>query len=184
MKKVIILTGFLMCGIAFSQVAIGKQSVDGRGILDFGSDGDRGIILPIADISDASMTYVDGTILMDKTDKIVKVQQDGTWLLLSDEGSFDVQKDAGDNDITTAAVLNISEETGEGVIIGDVDANGNTPSGAQGVLVFEATDKALILPKVENPHTTIQSPVAGTICYDTVSNSLAVFDGKVWNYWK
>lgn len=184
MKKIIILIGILVSGFAFSQVSIGKTTVDGNGILDFGTDGNKGIILPIADISDTSLTYTDGTILMDKNDFIVKVRQDGDWLLLSDAGSLTVQLNDTNNPITTAAVINTSDEISDGVIIGDVDANGKPISGAKGILVLEAADKALILPKVANPHTSIKSPVAGTICYDTTSDSLAVFDGKVWNYWK
>lgn len=184
MKKIIILTGILISGFTFSQVSIGKESVDGKGILDFGTDGNKGIILPIVDITDPSQIYTDGTILMDKDDLTVKVRQDGNWLLLSDPGSLQEQVDENNIPITTAAVINTSGEIGNGVIIGDVDTSGNPVSGAQGVLVLEATDKALILPKVANPHIEIKSPVAGTICYDTASDSLAVFDGKVWNYWK
>nr|WP_314495830.1 hypothetical protein [uncultured Chryseobacterium sp.] len=183
MKKIMLTAGMLFTCIVSAQVAIGKDSVEIKGILDFGSDNDKGIILPIAEISE-TVTYANGSMLMDKNDLKVKVFQENGWLELSEEGSIEVQFDESNNPLSTAAVFNESDETGEGVIIGEVDGNGNTSSGASGVLVLEADDKALILPNVASPHITVKSPVAGTLCYDTDSDSLAVFDGKVWNYWK
>jgi hypothetical protein len=57
-------------------------------------------------------------------------------------------------------------------------------SNAKGVLVLESADKAMILPKITNPHTTVKNPYPGMMCYDLTSKSLAVFDGANWNYWK
>ena len=34
------------------------------------------------------------------------------------------------------------------------------------------------------PHLNVKSPYPGMMCFDTVSNTLAVFDGENWNYWK
>lgn len=176
MKKFIILCFILSTNLTFAQISIGKNQVDGGGILDFDED-NKGIILPIADI-ETTNTYTNGTILVDKNDYKIKVFQDNDWLELSDTGSFDVQKDDNNNDISTAVKINTSDDIGRGVIIGAENSD------ADGVLVLESTNKALILPKVFRPHENILSPVAGTICYDTESDSLAVFDGKVWNYWK
>lgn len=188
MKTYISLIGLIFSNLLFSQVAIGKATVEGSGILDFGpSDGTatKGIILPLVDLSTSTEPYTNGTFLMDTASKIVKVYQNGSWLDLSDEGSFTVQTtldETGDTpvtvNLTTAPNINSSEEVGEGVIIGAATST------AKGILVLEATDKALILPRVKNPDEAILSPVAGTMCYDTFSNSLAIFDGKVWNYWK
>jgi len=176
MKKFIILCFILSTNLTFAQISIGKNQVDGGGILDFDED-NKGIILPIADI-ETTNTYTNGTILVDKNDYKIKVFQDNDWLELSDTGSFDVQKDDNNNDISTAVKINTSDDIGQGVIIGAENSD------ADGVLVLESTNKALILPKVFRPHENILSPVAGTICYDTESDSLAVFNGKVWNYWK
>jgi len=52
-----------------------------------------------------------------------------------------------------------------------------------GVLELRANDKALVLPKVENPHLNVKSPVPGMMVYDSNSKSLAIFDGLKWNYW-
>ena len=173
------MASMLITCIASAQVAIGKESIENKGILDFGNDNNKGIILPIAEISQTH-SYTNGSMLMDKNDLKIKVFQDNGWLELSEQGSIAVQYDEDNNALSTAAVINESEETGEGVVMGETGSNVNT---ASGVLVLEANDKALILPKVASPHLSIKSPVAGTLCYDTDSDSLAVFDGKVWNYW-
>jgi len=181
MKKTIIFCTLLISTITFSQVAIGKEAQHPKGLLDFGNDSNKGIILPIAEIS-PRIVYENGTLLVDKEDKKIKVYQNQKWLDLTDVGSFIVERDSNGNALTTAVALNPSEEIedNEGVTIG-IPLN---TIKTEGVLVLESTDKALILPKVANPHTSIKSPVAGTICYDTVSNSMAIFDGKVWSYWK
>ncbi|WP_246034270.1 hypothetical protein [Empedobacter tilapiae] len=194
MKKIIITFILLISSQAFSQVSIGKSEVEKGGLLDFGND-NLGIILPA--VKELPKNPTSGTFLFDTEDKKVKVYYEYTnqnneekeeWLELSDEGSLEIQQGkngAGENiDVTTKRVLNTTVEEGDGVIIGDIDANGNAPSGATGILVLEAIDKALILPKIEDPHLTIKSPTAGTMVFDTKSKSLAVFDGKVWNYWK
>lgn len=185
MNRIFIITAIFVFGSTHAQIAVGKDTVDGNGILDFGNANNLGIILPIVDASPHNQAYADGTVLMDKNDLIVKVYQNGDWLALSDQGSLDIQLDPNGDPITTAAILNTSQESGKGVIIGGkIDQNGEVTADASGVLVLEAKDKALILPKVVAPHISIKSPVAGTICYDSESKSLAIFDGKVWNYWK
>ena len=75
--------------------------------------------------------------------------------------------------------LNTGADVGNGVIIG---AN---ISSKPGVLVLESSTRALILPYVANPHTTIGNNASiGTIVYDTTSDSLALFDGVNWHYWQ
>ncbi|NML72171.1 hypothetical protein HHL23_20615 [Chryseobacterium sp. RP-3-3] len=61
---------------------------------------------------------------------------------------------------------------------------GAASSSAQGVLMLESTSKALVLPKVNHPVTSMKSTIAGTMCYDTVSKTIAVFDGVKWSFWK
>ncbi|MGV0924683.1 hypothetical protein [Empedobacter tilapiae] len=176
MKKTLLVILIFFTTNIYAQVSIGKNIVDGNGILDFGTD-NKGILLPVVNVS-SSTSYENGTILMDFTDMKLKVMQNSAWLELSDSGSLLEQKDESNNTITTNRIMNTSQEDGEGVVIGA------ETSSAKGVLVLEATDKALILPKVNKPHENILSPAAGTIVYDTESKSLAVFDGIVWSYWK
>lgn len=166
MKNIVLLLGFLSSGLISAQVGIGKESVDGDGILDFALNTTNGIMLPIVETlpNDA----VAGTILMDKNDKTVKMKDGSAWVALSDEGSVNI------------ATFNTNAEVPgpNRVIIGD------STTTAPGVLVLESADKALILPKIADPHINVKSPYPGMICYDTVSKTMAVFDGLKWSYWK
>jgi hypothetical protein len=166
MKKIIITIAVFIVGICQAQVAIGKSTVNGSGILDFASSSTKGILLPIVETLPTGAAATNGTILMDKNDLKLKLRENGAWVDLSDAGSI------------SGITFNTSSDAGIGVIMG-----ANTSS-AEGVLVLEATDKALILPQVANPHTTVKSPRAGMMCYDTASDTLAIFDGLKWNYWK
>lgn len=166
MKKIIISIA-IISGISSleAQVGMGKASVDGDAILDFPLS-TTGIILPMVDNLPTGTAASNGTFLLDKTDLKVKMRENDLWIPLSDAGNL------------TGTMPNASSEAGGGVIIG---APG---SPAQGVLVLESANKALILPKVNNPVANMKSPVAGTVCYDTVSKTLAVFDGLKWSFWK
>ncbi|KMQ69058.1 hypothetical protein ACM39_06755 [Chryseobacterium sp. FH2] len=162
----IILT-VILAGSSFikAQVGMGKDSVDGDAILDFPLS-NTGILLPVVDTLPTGTAASNGTFLLDKSDITVKMRENDLWVSLSDTGSL------------TGTMPNTSAEEGGGIIIG---APG---SPAQGVLVLESADKALVLPKVNDPVTNMKSPVAGTICYDTVSKTIAVFDGLKWSFWK
>lgn len=171
MKKYILTSLVLFAAIAANgQVAIGKENINGSStILDFydGADNFRGIILPAVESAPTDLTAANnGTFLFDTSDNKVKMFENEIWVELSDEGD------------STAIPVNTSDETGDGVIIGSETTD------ADGVLVLESADKAMILPKIANPHTTVKSPYPGMMCYDTVSKTLAVFNGEVWNYWK
>ncbi|MGM5630443.1 hypothetical protein O2K51_06025 [Apibacter raozihei] len=165
MKNILlIMLSYMVVNSIQAQVAIGKNTVDGAGILDFASGTTNGIILPIVQtISDST---VNGTLLMSKLDKKLKVKQNDRWMDLSDPGSID------------NVVFSSSSDNGKGIIIGALS------SSAEGILVLESTDKALILPKVQDPHLNVKSPYPGMICYDTASKTIALFDGLKWNYWK
>ncbi|MFD2034651.1 hypothetical protein ACFSKL_07625 [Belliella marina] len=168
MKKIIFsIVLFTMASYAMGQVAVSKLTVDGNStLLDFYDQADnfRGIILPAVDV--VPLTPVNGTFLFDRSDKKLKMYEGGVWVDLSGEGH-----DAG-------IITNNSLETGKKTVMGD------TESAADGALVLESPDKAMILPHIANPHTTVKSPYPGMMCFDTVSNALAIFDGLVWNYWK
>lgn len=166
MKKLIITTIVLLgiCSLK-GQVAMGKTTIDGDAILDFPVS-TTGIILPIVETLPTSAAATNGTFLLDGSDIIIKVRENDNWLNLSDAGDL------------TGINLNTSNEIGNGVIIGA------STSAAQGVLVLESPTKALVLPKVIDPVLNIKSPIAGTICYDTVSKTMAVFDGLKWSFWK
>lgn len=167
MKKYIIVLSVIFAQSLFAQVSIGKTNVDGNGILDFyaGTDNVKGIVLPRTTNAQATES---GTLVFDATSKKVQYfnKDTNTWEDLTEAGIY------------TELLSSSSTEISDGVIIG------SETSTAKGALVLEATDKALILPKIENPHLTVNQPEAGMICYDTASDSVAIFNGEKWYYWK
>lgn len=167
-KNISVAVALIAFNVLFSQVAIGKQTVDGNStVLDFDNipGNTKGVILP-ATSGLPGGTLVNGTFVFDTTDNKVKVYENNAWKPLSDAGS------------SSMIVANNSADLGKGVVMG---ASSST---ADGVLVLESQDKAMILPKVATPHINVKNPYPGMICYDTTSKTLAVFDGLVWNYWK
>jgi hypothetical protein len=160
-----------LASYASGQVAIGKENIEGTStLLDFDNTtgNSKGIILSSVDNIPVLTTDNNGTFLFDKTDRKVKMYENNTWIALSNTGSS--------SQITSNA--SIESGSNQGVIMGKNTSN------AKGILVLESFDKAIILPRIINPHTTVKSPYPGMMCYDMASKSLAVFDGINWNYWK
>lgn len=150
-----------------SQVAIGKNNITNEStLLEFGSEA-KGIILPSVDSAPGA---VGGTFIANIVDKAVQYHNGTDWISLTGMGES----------IANPYVNTLipDKATEHGVIIGA------RTSSKPGVLVLESTSKAMILPKVSNPHTHFKSPVAGTIVYDTNSDSLAVCDGQNWFFWQ
>ena len=171
MKKtfIILLTFVVIC--AYSQVAIGKDSVTNTSVsLEFGSE-KKGLLLPWVTSETSVAGAVDGTIIYDTTDKKVKYRRAGSW--------FDLSVDTTGEVDTTLQDSRIENNTAKAVI-GKSGANDTTP----GILVLSDTDKAMILPKVASPHLNITNPASGMLIYDTDSRQLAVFNGTVWSFWK
>ena len=182
MKKIIYSTLLIsLATFANAQVSIsGKQSVEGDAtLLDFNSplsvdtnsttnNNVLGIILPAVERESMVTSPSNGTFIYDHNAKIVKMREGDAWISLSDAGN------------NSQIVVNASDDlnANQGAIIG------SATSAAKGVLVLESSDKAMILPRIANPHTNVKSPYPGMLCYDTVRKSLAVFDGTNWNYWK
>lgn len=141
---------------------------------DYLTTNDKGIILPAVVttpiynvVNPTTNNPNNGTFIFDRTSKMIKMFENGYWKNISNSVGSDLK-----------LYDNSSAELGGGVIIGDQTTN------AKGVLVLESMSKSLILPQIQNPHITVKSPYAGMICYDTLSNTLASFDGVSWNYWR
>lgn len=168
MKK-IIFTLVLLCtvGTMLAQVGIKRKDVSSVStILDFPINGVEGLVLP-AVTSAASVTPVNGMIIFDRADQRLKYRENDAWVFLSNAG-----------DRTKAPTANpAADNPSTGVVISDT-----TKDNVAGVLELRSNTKAMVLPKVANPHQTMPSPVAGTMVYDTESQSVALFDGLVWNY--
>lgn len=150
---------------ASAQTGIETRTPAASSVLDFATGTTKGIILPAVD--NLPTSPANGTFFFDKNDAKIKMRQNGVWVELSGTGS-------------TAGLVPYSGTTDNA----KQTVIGNITTAVDGVLVLEASNKALVLPKIANPHLTVKSPYAGMMCYDTVSKSLAVFDGTLWNYWK
>lgn len=177
MKNIIFTTllSFIAIGLT-AQVAIGKATVTNESsILEFdnAAANRKGIILSAVENVNSALSSSplnnNGTFLFDKSDNRVKMYEKNAWVSLSDMPGN-----------STSIIANTTNEptNQQGVIIGAATTQ------AKGILVLEAADKAMILPWIQNPHTTVKNPYPGMMCYDTASRTLAVFDGSVWNYWK
>ena len=184
MKRYILLL-FLGGNFINAQVAIGKSSlISISSIVEFGgetatdSSGDtetanfRGITLPGVTSSPAfavtpsGTNPQNGTFLFDRQLMKVRMFENGNWIDMTDTGTV------------SGMIPSSGTETGKGVIIGSSTSN------AEGTLILESPNKALVLPHIKDPATKVKSPYQGMMCYDTVSNSIAIFDGVNWSYWK
>lgn len=157
----------LLSVTAFSQVTIAKNgSVSNASvILEFGTDHDKGIILPYTTGEVANPSV--GTFIFDTAVNRVKFNTTAGWVDLSKQnGTSDLAPESG-----------TSEKSQAEVIIGA------STSDAKGILVLEATDKAMVLPIVNN-YTDIVNPSAGMIVYVKTNQRLAVFNGSKWSFWK
>lgn len=159
-----------------AQVVIGKTSVTNTSVsLEF-ENGNRGLILPWTTSAANTSAAVNGTIIYDLSDHKVKVKYNTDWKDLSvDTSGTTVDPVTGTDGVTIQNTA--SEKTGAKTAIGPLTS---TP----GILVLESNDKAMILPKVNRPHLNIINPAPGMIAYDTTEKQLAVFNGKVWSFWK
>lgn len=184
MEKIYLLLVVILSTVSYGQMTLGKideKDISESAILDFevttiDSDGKstpntKGIILPSVTSLPSENSNNNGMFVFDETNSTVKMMENGKWRNLSDKGnSLNLYKGG--------IVENKSEEIGKGIVIGSDATN------AEAILALEATDKALRLPRIANPHTTVKSPYPGMMCFDTVSQTLAVFDGESWNFWK
>lgn len=163
--KYLVLIIIVLGQFTYAQIAMGKSTVDGSGILDFVTGTTKGIILPQVENSATMASVTPGTLVFDMTTSKVQYHN-GAWV--------DLSTDAG----TNPSLLAGSEipET-QGMVIGDA-------STVEGVLILESTDKALILPKVVDPENNVKNPYPGMLCYDPVKKLVSVFNGTNWFFWQ
>lgn len=187
MKSKIILSALIL-SVSFAakaQVAIGKTPVppattveitNSSVLLEFGTEA-KGIIVPqVASAPSAA----GGTFIFNSSAGVLAMQ---VYEGRNDSGNGGWTNLTG-NSIPGAAHTFVNSgtdkipATGAGAIIGADNTS------KRGALVLESTTKALVLPKVANPHLNIKSPVAGTMVYDITADMLAVYDGANWSFWK
>ncbi|SHL96090.1 hypothetical protein SAMN05444360_106138 [Chryseobacterium carnipullorum] len=176
MRSLLSILFLLMFWNVNAQVAIGKTSITNTSVsLEFGT-ANRGMILPWVSSAASVTGAVNGTMVYDLSDHKIKVKYSSAWKDLS----IDTTGSTVDPVTNTDGVLiqnSAAEITTAKVAIG-------TRSPTPGILVLEDSNKAMILPKVANPYLNIINPAAGMIVFDTTKKMLAVFNGKVWSFWK
>ena len=176
MKNIIISMFTLFTTCAFAQVAIGKASVSSPSVsLEFGT-GNKGILLPWVTGVSTVTGAVNGTLVYNTTDKKVYVKYASGWKDLSVDATGTTV-----DPITNVDGLTLQNSLDD---LNTAKVSIGTPTSTPGILVLEDTNKAMILPKVASPHLNIVNPSPGMMVYDTTSKQLAVFNGKVWSFWK
>lgn len=189
MKKSIIILSSIVSLSASAQVAIGKGSITNNNpsiSLEFGDyDGvnGRGIIVPWVKSAGDVTGAIEGTIVYDSSDKVLKYKNgNNSWFGLSKN---EITKINGANVDTTGKVVTIiqdglDDKVGAKAAIGTSAASDTNP----GILVLSDDNRAMVLPKVPEPHKNIVNPEPGTMVYDTTNKMVAIFNGKVWSFWK
>ena len=170
MKKTILSTAFLTLALSLNaQVAIEKETADAGAILDFPDVATKGILLPNVNNYNTAGEEP-GTLVFNSDDKKVYYRGNSGWKELTNEGEKTVTVDSG-----------LSEADGKGLLI--TDKSTSQKQEPKGVLELNSETKALALPKVADV-TKIPSPKSGTICFDLKTESLAIFNGAKWHFWR
>ena len=185
-KHIFLILALAVSSTAFSQVIIGddvgtvpagqKTSV----LLEFALGQNKGIILPYVRTLPTGTGLVEGTILTDATDQqnaTVKFYNGGTrnngWYFLNANKNGNITAALS----TQPTAAQVTEDTAAKAIIGA------SSSSADGVLVLESADKAMVLPMV-NSTNDIPRPAPGMMVYLNGTNKrLAVYNGIYWAYW-
>jgi len=178
---------------AMAQVAIGKAAIsvipstatpNPSISLEFGNyaaPNGKGIVVPWVTSAAGTTGSVTGTVIYDVSDKILKYRNSTTtWFNLSKNETTTVD---GTANFDTTGVVNTTLQTPT-TDIAEAKVSIGTPSSVPGILVLEDANKAMVLPKLPSPHLNIINPEPGTMAYDTTTKQLAVFNGKVWSFWK
>jgi len=187
MKKVLIISSFMISFFAFSQVRIGKTSATTLSstsvLLEFGDTNDKGIILPYVEtVPTSSSQAKGGTLIFDVSatgEYKVKVKnENAAWSDLSVQSGYSTQIETA---VKTPQASPLADKANAKAIIGD------STSSTDGVLVLESSDKAMVLPVVDD-FKTIKNPSPGMMAFlkgaTTDKHRLIVFNGQKWSFWK
>ena len=116
-------------------------------------------------------------MIFDSQDKKVKVKIVDGWKDLSVNATGTTVDPITQVDGLTIQGSTVSELSSAKVSIGN-------PTATPGILVLEDANKAMVLPKVYQPHLNIINPSPGMMVFDTKEKLLCVFNGKDWAFWK
>lgn len=186
MKNIALIITISLASLAFSQVRIGESSAQGMSstsvLLEFGDTKDKGIILPYVEtVPSGANDSKGGTMIFDVSSNgeyKVKVKNENTgWTDLSVKSGYTTSVAST---VKTPQNL-LTDKAGSKAIIG------NSATNTDGVLVLDSSDKAMVLPIVEN-YNDILNPSPGMMAFlkgTTAENHrLIIFNGQVWTFWK
>ena len=188
MNKIISVILLSIINITYSQVRIGQSSATGLSsmsvLLEFGGTKDKGIILPYVETVPAEGTAqaTGGTLIFDasaNTEFKIKVKnQNAGWRDLSVQSGYTV---AIANSVKNPQMSPLADNANAKAIIGSIS------SPADGVLVLESADKAMVLPIVDD-YKAIKNPAPGMMAFlkgiIAQEHRLIVFNGQKWTFWR
>ena len=191
-QKIIAILSISIAGTASSQVIINADAATAKttptsatsALLEFGSDGDKGIILPYVEtVPTGANNSKGGTLIFDVSangEYKVKVKNENSgWTDLSVESGY------------STTVANVVKAPQPAALTDNASAKaiiGSSTSSTEGVLVLESATKAMILPTVSN-FTDIKNPSPGMMAFlkhtsDNTKHRLIVFNGQKWAFWE
>lgn len=188
-KKTAVILSISLSALAFAQVRIGAvNSVSNTSstsvLLEFGTDDDKGIILPYVEtVPSGTNDAKGGTIIFDvsaNSEYRVKVKNENAgWSDLSRLSGYSASVESV---VKTPQASPLSDKAGAKAVIG------NSATATDGVLVLDAADKAMVLPIVSN-YTNIPNPSPGMMAFlkhptDSAKHRLIVFNGQKWTFWR
>ena len=173
MKNILTFVILIAANQLFAQMIVGTQPANTNNtsvLLDFEKTNNKGLQIPT--VSTLPSAPVQGTILLDAvntTQARVKVRKNATWMDLSlADGNATATRNTKTEDVNSKLILGAETST------------------ADGVLVLESDNKAMVLPSVTSTDN-IVSPSPGMMVYvynsTTDKPMLAVYNGTVWTYW-
>ena len=132
------------------------------------SNNNKGVILPWVTKTEDVLGQTNGSLVYDVSRKSVHIKLASGWLDLTQN----------DNGVVDTSLQDPATSQANGkVSIG-------TPTTTKGILVLEDTTKAMVLPKVTDPHLNINYPATGMMVYDNTKQTFCVFNGTEWTFWK
>lgn len=188
MNKIISIILLSACTTLFSQVRIGKSDAleisNTSVLLEFGDTKDRGIVLPYIETvpAEGSAQATGGTIIFDASAnaeyKIKVKNQNAGWRDLSVQSGYST---VVENIVKPTQASPLKDNTSAKAIIG------SDTSTADGILVLESADKAMVLPIVDD-YKAIKNPSPGMLAFlkglSADEHRLIVFNGQKWTFWR
>lgn len=188
MNKIISIILLSISTAVFSQMRIGKSDATGISntsvLLEFGDTKDKGVILPYVETlpTEGDTKATGGTLIFDvsaNTEYKIKVKnQNAGWRDLSVQSGYTASIDASVKNQQASPLVDLA---GAKVIIG------SATSTADGVLVLESANKAMVLPIVDD-YKAIKNPSPGMLAFlkglTADEHRLIVFNGQKWTFWR